>query len=107
MMWDTTIPTAKKIGANRPDICFRKKKTNACFLVDISFPAYGNIAKKQAEKLTKYSDLRIEVRRMWQCRKLLVPVVLGALGLVHAGIAQWSDFIPGHHNLQHTESSSS
>ena len=24
---------------------------------------------------------------MWQCRTLVVPVVLGALGTVHAGIA--------------------
>ena len=64
MMWDTAIPTAGKIGANRPDICFRNKKTDTCLLIDISCPADGNIARKQAEKLTKYSDLRVEVSRM-------------------------------------------
>ena len=41
--------------------------------------------------------------RMWQCRTQVVPVVLGALGTVHAGIAQWLDIIPGHHNLQHLQ----
>ena len=30
-------------------------------------------------------------------------MVLGALGTVHAGIAQWLDIIPGHHNLQHLQ----
>ena len=100
MMWDTTIPTARKIGANRPDICFRIKKTNTCLLIDISCPANGNIARKHAEKLTKYSDLLVEVSRMWQCWTLVVPVVLGALGTVHAGIAWWLDIISGHHNLQ-------
>ena len=86
MMWDTTIPTARKIKANRPDICLRNRKTNTCLLIDISCPADGNIGKKHAEKLAKYSDLRVEISRMWHCRTLVVPVVLGALGTVHAGI---------------------
>ena len=61
MMWDTTIPTARKIKANRPDICLRNRKTNTCLLIDISCPADGNIGKKHAEKLAKYSDLRVEI----------------------------------------------
>ena len=36
-------------------------------------------------------------------RTQVVPVVLGALGTVHAGIARWLDIIPGHHNLQHLQ----
>ena len=99
MMWDTIIPTAKKIKANRPDICLRNKKTNTCLLIDISCPADGNIGKKHAEKLAKNSDLRVEISCMWHCRTLVVPVVLGALGTVQAGIARWLDIIPGHHNL--------
>ena len=90
---DTAIPTPKKIGTNCLDICFRNKKTNTCLLIGISCPANGNMARKQAEKL--------EVSRMWQCWTLVVPVVLGALGTVHLGIARWLDIILGHHNLQH------
>ena len=103
VMWDTTIPTAGKIKANRPDICLRDKKANTCLLIDISCPADGNVGRKHAEKLAKYGDLRVEVSRMWQCRTQVVPVVLGALGTVHAGIARWLDIIPGHHNLQHLQ----
>ena len=76
MMWYTAIPTAGKIGANCPDIFFRNKKRNTCSLIDISCPADGNIARKQAEKLTKYRDLRVEVSHMWQCQTLVVPVVV-------------------------------
>ena len=103
MMWDTTIPTARKIKANRPDICLRNRKTNNCLLIDISCPADGNIIKKHAEKLAKYSDLRVEISRKCHCRTLVVSVVLGALGTVHAGIARWLGIIPGHHNLQHLQ----
>ena len=103
MMWDTTIPTARKIKANCPDICLRNKKTNTCLLIYIDCPADGNIGKKHAEKLAKYTDLRVEIRRLWHCRTLVVPVVLGTLGTVHAGIARWLDIIAGHHNLQHLQ----
>ena len=103
MMWDTTIPTARKIKANRPDICLRNNKTNTCLPIDISCPADGNIGRKHAEKLAKYSDLRVEISRMWHCRTLVVPVVLGALSTVHAGIARRLDIILGHHNLQHLQ----
>ena len=103
IMWDTTIPTDKKIKANRPDICLRNRKTNTCLLIDISCLADGNIGKKHAEKLAKYSDLRVKISRMWHCRTLVVPVVLAALGTAHAGIARWLDIIPGHQNLQYLQ----
>ena len=74
VMWDTTIPTAGKIKANRPDICLRNKKANTCLLIDISCTADGNVGRKHAEKLAKYDVLRVEVSRMWQCRTQVVPV---------------------------------
>ena len=101
MMWDTTISTARKIKANRPDICLRNRNTKNCLLIGISCAADGNTGKKHAEKLAKYSNLRVEISCMWHCRTLVVSVVLGALGTVHAGIARWLDIIPDHHNLQH------
>ena len=61
VMWDTTIPTAGKIKANRQDICLRDKKAYTCLLIDISCPADGNVGRKHAEKLAKYGDLRVEV----------------------------------------------
>ena len=77
------------------------KKTNTCLLVDISCPADGYNGRKHDEKLAKYGDLRVEVSCKSKSRIQVVPVVLGALGTVHTGIAQWWEIIPGHHNLQH------
>ena len=89
MMWNTAISIARKICSDCPDICFRNKKTDSCLLIDISCPTDGNIARKQTEKLTKYSDLRVEVNRMCQCWTLVVPVVLEVLGtctqVLHGG----------------------
>ncbi len=95
------ISTAREIGANRPDVFSRYKKTNTCLLIYISGPVDGNIARKHAQKLTKCSDLRVEVNRMWQCLTPVVLVVLGSLSTVDAGIVRWLDIISCHHNLQH------
>lgn len=103
MMWNTTIPTAGKVKANRPDICLRNKKTNSCLLIDISVPADDNVGRAYADKLAKYGDLRVEICRMWHCQSRVIPVILGALGTVHAGIARCLDSIPGRHNLQHLQ----
>ena len=92
-------PDCQEDQANCPDICPRNKKTNACLLIDISCPADGKIGKKHAEKLAKYSDLRVEISRMWH----LLSNTGSSGGLVHAGIARWLDIIPGHHNLQHLQ----
>ena len=67
------------------------------------FLLMATLARKHAEELAKYSNLQVEISRMWHCRTLVVPVVLGALGTVHAGIARWLDIIPGHYNLQHLQ----
>ena len=102
-MWDTAIPTARKMKANRPHTCFRNEKDNTCHLIHISCPTDGKVGRKHAAKFARYSDVRVEISRMWQCRTRVVPVVLGALGTVHAGIARWLDIILGHHNLQHLQ----
>ena len=85
VIWDTTIPTARKIKANRPDTCLRAKKANTC---PLSCSTDGNVGRKHAEKLAKYGDLRMEVISKPHVA-MVVPVVLGALGtgtqVLHGG----------------------
>ena len=82
MMWDTAIPTTKKIGGNCVDICLRNNKTDVCLLTDISCSADGNIARKEADKSTEYICQCLAgtevLSRMWLWRKLVVPVLLEA-----------------------------
>ena len=48
---------------------------------------YQNIMKKEAEKITKYRDLEIELQKCWNLRKIQTsPVVVGALGSVTRGV---------------------
>jgi len=43
-------------------------KEKICLLIDIATPYDSNINTKEAEKLSKYKDLEIEVSRKWTVR---------------------------------------
>ena len=83
VLWDKPIITHKKVKHNRPDIIIHNTNTRECLLIDIAVPNCTNITKKEAEKITKYRDLEIELQKCWDLKKIrTIPVVIGALGTV-------------------------
>ena len=66
------------------------KKERVCLIVDIDVPADRRVEEKEQEKVEKYQDLKREIGRMWEIRKVqVVPVVIGAIGSVSKGIDKW------------------
>lgn len=47
------------------------------------------------EELSKYKDLEIEIERMWHTKTVVVPVVIGALGLPKKGLEEFINKVPG------------
>ena len=45
-------------------------------------PGDHNLAQKKFEKFDNYSELRLEVARMWNKKMVVVPIIIGALGSV-------------------------
>ena len=87
ILWEMPIHTDKeKITANRPDIVIRDRLENKCFFIDMSVPSEGNVGYKEAETLSKYKDLEIEVAKMWKTKTTIAPVTVGALGLTRQRI---------------------
>jgi len=64
--------------------------------VPIAIPDDSNINTKEAEKLSKYTDLEIEVSRMWKVRMKIAPVIIAALGTIKKGLDQNLQLLPGH-----------
>ena len=99
ILYDFSIHTDRFIRANRPDIVVKDKKNMRCTLIDVSIPADKNIAIKEHEKITKYKDLEIEMKRMWNVKETqTVPVVVGALGVVSKELNNHISKIPGNVN---------
>ena len=87
VLWDSYLLTDKKVPHNRPDIVVHDTTLQECLLIDVAIPVCMNIVKKEAEKITKYRDLEIEIQKCWNLKKIrTIPVVIGALGSVTLGM---------------------
>jgi len=72
----------REVTANRPDKIIKNKKEKTCTLIDVAIPADRNAVQKEAEKKLKYMSLYIEIQRMWNLKCTIVPVIIGAPGIV-------------------------
>jgi len=77
------LVTNASLWHDRPDITIVLKQANEAYLIDFAIPGDSRLTQKVVEKQTKYMDLRIEIARVWNCRRVFViPVVVGALGSI-------------------------
>jgi len=51
-------------------------------LIDVAIPGDRNMIKKEGEKILKYKDLIIEIRRVWFVKSKVTPVIIGATGTI-------------------------
>ena len=45
-------------------------------------PGDSRVGEKEREKIEKYQDLRREVAKLWNIKTTVLPIVVGALGVV-------------------------
>ena len=58
------------------------KEKQKVSLIDVAIPWDTRVVEKSREKIEKYQDLKMEVGRLWQAEAEVVPIILGALGLI-------------------------
>ena len=82
ILWDFNIQTDNVITHRRPDIVVINKQKKETIIIDVAVPADIRVEKKEVEKIEKYTDLKVELQRVWRTKVKIVPVVIGALGTV-------------------------
>ena len=82
ILYDFTIRTDKKIQHNRPDLVIFNKLNNSTIIADIACPMDHNTKEKEKEKVEKYQELKEEIERIWKTKAKVIPIVVGALGVV-------------------------
>ena len=92
LLWDFDIHTDHLIPARRPDLIIikkekkKKKKKEICKIVDFAVPADHKIKLKECEKKDKYLDLARELKKLWNMKVTIEPIVIGAFGTITKGL---------------------
>ena len=100
MQLSFTIHTDRSVNANRPDITVKDHKEKTYLLIDMTVPSDRNVSLKVYEKVSKYKDLEIEIQKMWYLKTTVIPVVIGALGMIKRKSEDRIKQIPGNPCLQ-------
>ena len=65
----------------------------------MAVPADRNVVRKEAEKKLKFKSLGIEIERMWNLKCTIIPVIIGATGIVTQSLKKNLQAIPGTHSI--------
>ena len=86
-----TILTADKWQKNnRPDITVVRKGTQEWTLIDIAVPTNQNIRTTEQEKLERYRDLALEIKRIHRAAKVAATAInIGALATIWKNAKAW------------------
>ena len=84
--WDFDIQTDQLTLAKRPDLIIINKIKKICKIVDLAVPADHRIKLKECEKRDKYLDLARELKKLWNMKVTIIPIVIGAFGTVTKGL---------------------
>ena len=92
--------THREVTANRPDIIIKNKKEKTCTLIGVAIPADRNVVQKEADKKLKYEykSLCIEIQRMWNLKCTIIPIIIGATGIVTRSLRKNLEAVPGKHS---------
>ncbi|MEM7375718.1 MAG: reverse transcriptase family protein [Bacteroidota bacterium] len=84
--WDRSVETTQQVESNRPDVVVVDHHLKKWLIVDFAVPSDRNVSNKEQEKIAKYSPLAHQIRKLHSVSTSIVPIVVGALGVVTKGL---------------------
>jgi len=99
VLWNQAVYTERAVTANRLDIIIKNKKEKTCTLIDVAIPTDRNVVQKEAEKKLKYESLSIEIKRMWNLKCMIIPVIIGANEIVTRSLKKNLEAVPGKYSI--------
>ncbi|CAB3388678.1 Hypothetical predicted protein [Cloeon dipterum] len=83
LLWDSEMVTDRAVEANRPDIVVIDQRKKEGLIIDIAVPLDANMERTVVEKKRKYQPLAVELKEIYNLRKItVVPVVISTNGVV-------------------------
>ena len=106
VFYDTPIPAGRYIEgrAIKPDIVLWNKKDKTAKIIEVTVPNDYGLCRAEREKIAKYQDLQYDLRRTWSLKEInIIPVVVGATGLVKTNFKKYLESIPGSPSAQEVQ----
>ena len=83
-------------GAIKPDIVVWDKAKKSAKVIEVTVRNDYGLNRAEQEKLMKYQDLKNDLRTTWELEDIcIIPVVVGATGLVMTNLQNYLKSIPG------------
>ena len=79
-LWNFAIQTDHVIERRRPDMVIIDKTKNEYKIIYFACPFDSRIEKRDKDKMKGYSNLKRELKKIWDMLVKVIPVVVGALG---------------------------
>ena len=100
--WYTCRQTYTSLNKEKPERNNNNNNNNkekTCTLIDVAIPADRNVVQKEADKKLKYEykSLCIEIQRMWNLKCTIIPIIIGATGIVTRSLRKNLEAVPGKH----------
>ena len=86
LLWDFDIQMDHQILARIPDLIIINKRKRICKTGDFAIPADNRLKLKECEKKDKYLDLARELKKLWNMKVTIIPIVIAAFGTVTKGL---------------------
>ena len=102
IFYDKIIPTGRYIENNaiKPDIVIWDRKNKTALIIDVTVPNDYGVCRAEREKITKYQHLKYDLKTTWSLQKIdVIPVVVGATGVVTTRLKEYLKSIPGSLNM--------
>ena len=69
-------------------------------LIDVAISGDSSVIKKEAERILKYKDLTIEIKRMWNVQTGVIPIIIGATGTISKSFRKYISNTAGNHEVK-------
>ena len=98
IFYDKVIPAGRYIESKavKPDIVVWDKQEKTAQLIEVTVPNDYGLNRAEREKITKYQELKNDLRTTWSLKEIeIIPVVVGATGLMKKSLKKYLERIPG------------
>ena len=106
VFYDKIIPTGRYIegSAIKPDIVIWNKQEKTAKIVEVTVPNDYGLNRAERVKIAKYQDLQSDLRTTWSLKEIdIIPVVVGATGLMKNNLKNYLESIPGSPSAQEVQ----